>query len=153
MLGRKPCLGSDGAASFMVSHDDICVCVCQMFQKLSLCLTGCADGQEGLLLNILSLLSRHRYLCTSCMRAWFTKTQRAERQSCCGSPGPSARCVTLQTRAAGGRKSLTNSQEIGIYLAPPGALLGAIRVARCFKFFRPEEKSHVIFLLKPCSVF
>lgn len=55
----------------------------------------------------------------------------------------------LQARAADGRKSVTNSQQIGIYPAPPGAPIGARRIAGCFQLLRPEEKSCVIFLQKP----
>lgn len=65
MLGGKPCLGSDRAASFMVSHDhkeakfDDHVCAMVPEPQLAF------NGQEGLLLNILSFL---RHLCSFCMR-------------------------------------------------------------------------------------
>lgn len=39
-----------------------------------------------------------------------------------------------------------NSKEIGIHLAPPGALLDAVHIAGCFKFLTLEELSCVIFL-------
>lgn len=91
MLGRKPRLGSDGAASFMVSHDR---------ERSRPCVSDVPEaqqrftGQEGLPVNI---QGRRRHPCTFCLRAWFSKTQGAGRQSSCGSPGPPARGVTLPT--------------------------------------------------------
>lgn len=38
-----------------------------------------------------------------------------------------------------------NSEEAGIHLAPPGALLDAVHIAGCFKFLTLEEVSCVIF--------